>query len=201
MLKKNEDHHPKDPVKPKIGKEYKVAATAILDCTLASYYNWAKESRPVISLLEKYYTKADLDEFLTTGAVSKYEATYITTNDRAFLNDIKTDLQEIKTFLIGDKEEGKITTEKETKKTKIMQSVIKILDISKPSYYVWKREGRPIFELLENYFTKEELEEFLTSQKMAKLEAIKGIDVEDINFILENKDMIRKLKEIKEILK
>lgn len=176
------------------------AIAKILDVTLKSVYNYQKEKRPIISLLEKYYTEADLEEFLTTGVVSKYESAYITTNDRAFLNDIKTDLEEIKTFLIGDKEESEITPEKETKKTKIMQSVIKILDISKPSYYVWKREGRPIFELLENYFVKEELEEFLTSRKMAKLEAIKGITVEDIEFILENKDMIRKLKEIKGVL-
>lgn len=172
----------------------------LFDFSAPTYYKWKKhERRKIFLLLETYFTKSDLEEFLSTGKISKYES-FTSTNQNDVLSSIKADLEEIKTFLIGDKEEGEITTEKETKKTKIMQTVIKILDISKPSYYVWKREGRPIFELLENYFNKEELEEFLTSRKMAKLEAIKGINVEDINFILENKDMIRKLKEIKGVL-
>ena len=80
------------------------AIAKILDVTLKSVYNYKKEKRPIISLLEKYFTEADLEEFLKTGVVSKYELAYITTDDRAFLNGIKSDLEEIKTFLIGDKE-------------------------------------------------------------------------------------------------
>jgi hypothetical protein len=75
-----------------------------------------------------------------------------------------------------------------------------LFQFTRQSWNNWKIEQRPIVSLLEKYFTNEEIEEFLTSQKMAKLEAIKGINVEDINFILENKDMIRKLKEIKGVL-
>lgn len=86
---------------------------------------------------------------------------------------------------------------KNTFNYKIMEN---LFQFTRQSWNNWKIEQRPIVSLLEKYFTNEEIEEFLTSQKMAKLEAIKGINVEDINFILENKDMIRKLKEIKGVL-
>lgn len=46
------------------------------------------------------------------------------------------------------------------------------MDISKPSYYVWKRQGRPIFKLLETYFSKEELQEFLDTGKISKFEIL-----------------------------
>lgn len=41
-----------------------------------TYFNWKKDSktkRPIISLLEKYFSKDDLQEFLDTGKVAKYE--------------------------------------------------------------------------------------------------------------------------------
>lgn len=86
---------------------------------------------------------------------------------------------------------------------RIEQLMSKLFGYSAQTYFNWKKDKdttRPIMNLMDKYFTKEELEEFLTSRKMAKLEAIKGITVEDIEFILENKDMIRKLKEIKGVL-
>lgn len=57
----------------KFGKDYKEVASTVLQCTLASYYNWANQKRPVISLLEKYFTKEDLEEFIQTGRISKFE--------------------------------------------------------------------------------------------------------------------------------
>lgn len=51
----------------KIGKEYKVVASLLLGCTLASYYNWNKQERPIINLLEKYFSKEDLAEFFKNG--------------------------------------------------------------------------------------------------------------------------------------
>ena len=57
----------------KIGKEYKVVASDLLGCTLASYYNWDKQKRPIISLLEKYFTQTDLEEFLEYGTIEKLE--------------------------------------------------------------------------------------------------------------------------------
>lgn len=81
-----------------------------------------------------------------------------------------------------------------------MQSVIKILDISKPSYYVWKREGRPIFELLEKYFCNSELEEFLKTGGIEKMEIVAGLSLEDLKMIRENKEVIVKLQEVKQLL-
>lgn len=54
------------------------------------------------------------------------------------------------------------------------------MDISKPSYYVWKRQGRPIFKLLETYFSKEELQEFLDTGKISKFETL-----EDFKMLLQ----------------
>ena len=58
----------------KFGKEYKEVASKILGCTLASYYNWDKQERPIITLLEKYFSKEDLEEFLETGTIERMEA-------------------------------------------------------------------------------------------------------------------------------
>lgn len=57
----------------KFGKDYKEVASNILQCTLASYYNWANQKRPIIALLEKYFTKEDLEEFIQTDRISKFE--------------------------------------------------------------------------------------------------------------------------------
>jgi len=54
----------------KFGKAYKQVASKVLGCSLASYYAWDKQKRPIIALLEKYFTKEDLEEFLETGEIS-----------------------------------------------------------------------------------------------------------------------------------
>jgi len=41
-----------------------------------TYFNWKKDSmskRPIITLLEKYFSKEELEEFLETGKISKLE--------------------------------------------------------------------------------------------------------------------------------
>jgi len=57
----------------------------------------------------------------------------------------------------------------------MIATIVKILDISKNSYWNYKKQERPIISLLEKYFTKEELEEFLSTGKIENLELIKGI--------------------------
>jgi hypothetical protein len=57
----------------KKGKEYKVIASKLLDCTLSSYYNWDKQNRPIINLLEKYFEQRDIEEFLENGKINKFE--------------------------------------------------------------------------------------------------------------------------------
>ena len=47
-----------------------------------------------------------------------------------------------------------------------------LFGFSAPTFYSWKKEGRPIIKLLEKYFTREELEEFLENGKIKKFEQV-----------------------------
>jgi hypothetical protein len=38
-----------------------------------TFFVWKREKRPIISLLEKYYSKEELQEFLETGKISKQD--------------------------------------------------------------------------------------------------------------------------------
>lgn len=38
-----------------------------------TYFNWKKEQRPILALLTKYISKNELEEFLETGRISKFE--------------------------------------------------------------------------------------------------------------------------------
>lgn len=40
---------------------------------MSSYYNWDKQNRPIILLLEKYFSKNELEEFIQTGKIEKLE--------------------------------------------------------------------------------------------------------------------------------
>lgn len=48
----------------------------------------------------------------------------------------------------------------------------------------WKKENRPIIKLLEKYFSEEELEEFLKSEKILKLELIKDYSINELSRLL-----------------
>lgn len=52
--------------------DYKIM-TDLFQFSRQSWNNWKKEERPIIALLEKYFTKEDLEEFLETGRISKFE--------------------------------------------------------------------------------------------------------------------------------
>lgn len=43
------------------------------ETTEATYYRHKKQNRPVIEFIEKYFTEDDLEEFLTTGKMTKLE--------------------------------------------------------------------------------------------------------------------------------
>lgn len=45
-----------------------------------------------------------------------------------------------------------------------------LFDISINTYYLWKRQRRPVFILLEKYFSKEDLEEFIFSKKISRFD-------------------------------
>jgi len=48
--------------------------------------------------------------------------------------------------------------------------IIKMLGVSKNSYWNYKKQARPIISFLEKYFTAEELEEFMGTGKISRLE-------------------------------
>jgi len=50
------------------------------------------------------------------------------------------------------------------------KQIVQMLGNTEKSYYRWKEERRPIIAFLERYFTKEDLEEFLKTGIMSKLE-------------------------------
>ena len=56
-----------------INKEIKETIKKFLDIAERTYYNWRKEGKPIIFLLEKYFTKEDLEEFLETSMIERLE--------------------------------------------------------------------------------------------------------------------------------
>lgn len=49
------------------------------------------------------------------------------------------------------------------------QLMVKLFQFSSPTYYKWKKhENRPIFDLLDRYFSKEDLEEYVKTGEIAK---------------------------------
>lgn len=55
------------------------------------------------------------------------------------------------------------------------QLICDILDIADRTYYKFKTEERPIIYLLEHYFSVNDLQEFLTSRKLTKLDNVDNI--------------------------
>lgn len=58
-----------------IERGFKQIACELLDISTRSYSNFVKQKRPIIKLLEKYFTKEDLQEFIDNGKIHKLENT------------------------------------------------------------------------------------------------------------------------------
>jgi hypothetical protein len=58
-----------------------------------------------------------------------------------------------------------------------------LFGFSRPTYYKWKRENIKVIQLLEKYFSKDELEEFLETGSIRKLETEKFKNFVDPLFI------------------
>ncbi|MGB6328544.1 MAG: hypothetical protein WBF48_06425 [Halarcobacter sp.] len=64
-----------------------------------------------------------------------------------------------------------------------------LFNITPRSYSNWSKEDRPIIKFFESdYFKKAELQEFLETQKIRKLELIKGFTAEELEKLLFNKN-------------
>jgi len=68
------------------------------------------------------------------------------------------------------------------------QAIKEILSIADKTYYNWKKEKRPIMSFLEKYFTQEEIEEFLETGVIHRLEEkkldenLQSLIVDDMTF-------------------
>ena len=64
----------------------------------------------------------------------------------------------------------------------MINTVCEVLKISRSAYFKYKKEERPIISLLEKYFSQEDLEEFLNTKKISKLEGTQNSTI----FLLED---------------
>jgi len=81
------------------------------------------------------------------------------------------------------------------------ETMAAIFSTAEGTYYKWKREKRPIINLLEKYFPKEDLEEFINTGKIGKQELIKNIDSKDLEQKLNEKNLNQnRLNEIIKLL-
>jgi hypothetical protein len=53
---------------------------------------------------------------------------------------------------------------------------MQLFSFSRPTYYKWKRENVKVIQLLEKYFSKEELEEFIKTGKISRFENLDTLD-------------------------
>ncbi len=49
--------------------------TSLFGFSSPTFYNWQREKRPVINLLDKYFSKDELEEFLSTNKINRLENT------------------------------------------------------------------------------------------------------------------------------
>ncbi|MDY0196002.1 MAG: hypothetical protein WC253_06185 [Sulfurovaceae bacterium] len=71
---------------------------------------------------------------------------------------------------------------------------MKLFDVSINTYYLWKKQGRSVFTLLEKYFTKEDLEEFIFSEKISRYEGKDSKKIDDYIRISEIIKLLTKYK-------
>lgn len=75
---------------------FKQLACEILDISTRSYSNFSKQKRLIIHLLEKYFTKEDLQEFIEFSKINKFENNnsiqeyFIETNKNKYIQSFKS---------------------------------------------------------------------------------------------------------------
>lgn len=72
----------------------------------------------------------------------------------------------------------------------MVNTICEILGIARRTYFHWQKneEKAHAINFFNNYFKQEELEEFLETQKIRKLELIKGFSAEELENLLFNKN-------------
>ena len=59
---------------------------------------------------------------------------------------------------------------------KLEEIYMELFNFSRPTYYKWKRENIKVIKLLEKYFSKEDLEEYLETGKVSRYENVDNLD-------------------------
>ncbi len=59
---------------------------------------------------------------------------------------------------------------------KLEEIYMELFNFSRPTYYKWKRENIKVIKLLERYFSKEDLEEYLETGKVSRYENVDNLD-------------------------
>ncbi|BAK72832.1 hypothetical protein [Arcobacter sp. L] len=73
------------------------------------------------------------------------------------------------------------------------ETMAALFSTAEGTYYKWKKEERPIIKLLDKYFSKEELEEFLSTEKINKLENLNSYSFSSsVGFIIKLKLLLNK---------
>lgn len=124
--------------------DFKTLMSALFGFSAPTFYSWKKEQRPIISLVDKYFKKEDLEEFLATGRIQKLDN----------LKLINSTSRQIVSEFFYDKQKNKFKNKE-------------FLEIIFPSYidYVNKyvENRKKVYEEMSSKKEKEELQNYLDS--------------------------------------
>ncbi|WP_321313647.1 hypothetical protein [Halarcobacter sp.] len=175
---------------------YHKVVSKLMDFSINSYYIWKKEDRPIISLLHKYLTEKDIEEFLETGSISKFDNIQYSKEDiyqeylmfianftnqelLIFLKLIKKNQENLSSFSQNFiKEVIKFKCEEDIK-VKLIEEYSKVIDKNKLFYLglnlLIKEEFRGFYNYVKNYEIHMPLFHIIEY-----LNAFKGIKVKNI---------------------
>jgi len=151
-----------------------------------SYHNWKKQNRPIIFLLEQYFSKEDLTEYLETNAINKLEQlTKITNLDINTYNSLYVIFNKIDKFnpsAIYIKDGGKIIMYRILRDfdSSILKSDSNVSDIAKrfishaKDFNPWKPENainaltekKAIIKFLENNLSNQEIYDLVINKEI-----------------------------------
>ena len=71
---------------------HKEVMAKLFDFNATTYYAWKKQNRPIINLIDKYFTKEDLQEFIEKGSITSLDSFHQNKNiqDIDILNNVSS---------------------------------------------------------------------------------------------------------------
>lgn len=75
-----------------------------------------------------------------------------------------------------------------------IEKIVKLMGFSKNTYFNWQKENRPIISLVKKYFSEEEIEEFLKTGEISKLEKINNSKKNNEAILKQINDLVKGLK-------